>query len=108
VEIARQQDSRRDECDGDHERQTVLDHAAPVVVVPAVALVFCEAQQEYDVRFVGRTARLNGFAGVGVSTSEANYDVVPIARLMRLRNQRWTSVLHHIWCGLPIALRSTI
>ena len=85
MEITRQPDARRDQSDRDHERQTVLDHAAAVIVL--LALIFGEAQQEDDVRLVvPDDTALCGLAGFGLPSSETNDSVIPIARLTRLGN----------------------
>jgi hypothetical protein len=99
MELARQPYTRRHQCDGDEEGQAVHDHAVPVIVFLAIALIFGEAQQKYDVRLVplDGTARRSGLTALGASTSEADDGVALIARLTRFGDQVRTPVLHHAW-----------
>jgi hypothetical protein len=93
MEIAHQPHTRRHQCDGDEEGQAVHDHAVPVIVFLAVALIFGEAQQKHDVRFVllNGAMRICALVDFGVRFSEANDGVLLIARLMRLSNHVWAT-----------------
>jgi hypothetical protein len=71
----------------------------PVIVFLPAALIFGEAQQKNDVRFLrpGSPGWFRRFTALGMWASEANDAVIPIARLTRLETHVWTSVLHHAY-----------